>query len=85
MANLIHSLNLEKSLSVLEKLQEEFGGEMIHKRKILKINQFCYVENIENDDLCLTTYVYGIKHQVKGKEEVCRILLSNVNSKRVRG
>lgn len=81
MTNLIQSLNLKKSLSMLEELQKEFGGEMIPKRRILKINQFCYVENMEDDNLILTTYVYGMKHQVKGKEEVCRVLMSNVSKK----
>lgn len=87
------TLNLNKSLSVLEELQKEFCGELlsqeaknsttlIGKRKILKINQFCYVEDIEDGDLVLTTYVYGITHQVTGKTEVCKVLLANVTDKK---
>lgn len=82
MTNLVQTLNLKKSLSVLEELQKEFGGEIIPKRKILKINQFCYVEEIKENDLILTTYVYGMKNQVKGKEAICRVLLSNISNKR---
>ena len=85
--------SINKSKSILEDLQREFGGELlsegtkkstklVEKRKILKINPFCYIEDIEDGDLVLTTYIYGMIHQVTGKTEICKVLSANIANKK---
>ena len=66
--------------SPLEELKEKFGGELFKNNNLLKVNRFCSIEYLENENnnFKLTTIIYGNKDEkYYTKDEVIELLLHN--------